>query len=231
MPKGVPTVRHMNTPTFDFDALFRNSAHPGLQALARQGQLRHYRKNTLLVQQGDMGQAIYLVLSGRLREFAMSSDSKPREITLAVVGAGQLLGATALDGGPQCASLLTLTPVSCAVVSREAALSVIRQNPALAMDMLQLALQRLRLATETTCLALFSDAYSRLSALLQRQQAQRETLAAPGIPPMTHAQMAQHIGCSREMVSRILKELVTGGYVVREPDKVYRVCKRLPMRW
>jgi CRP/FNR family cyclic AMP-dependent transcriptional regulator len=48
---------------------------------------------------------------------------------------------------------------------------------------------------------------------------------------MTHAQMAQHIGCSREMVSRILKELVTGGYVVREPDKVYRVCKRLPMRW
>ena len=58
MPKGVPTVRHMNTPTFDFDALFHNSAHPGLQALARQGQLRHYRKNTLLVQQGDMGQAI-----------------------------------------------------------------------------------------------------------------------------------------------------------------------------
>jgi len=229
--QGLPTVRPMNSGSFDFDTLFHNSDHPSLQALARHGQVRHYRKNTLLLQQGDMGQGIYLVLAGRLREFAISNDSKPREITLAVVGAGQCLGATALDGGPQCASVLTLTPVSCSVISREAALSVIRHNPALAMDMLQLALQRVRLATETTCLALFSDAYSRLSALLQRQQAQREALAAPAIPPMTHAQMAQQIGCSREMVSRILKELVTGGYVVREPDKVYRVCKRLPMRW
>jgi DNA-binding IclR family transcriptional regulator len=33
------------------------------------------------------------------------------------------------------------------------------------------------------------------------------------------------------MVSRLLKELVIGGYVVREPDKVYRVRKRLPARW
>jgi len=98
------------------------------------------------------------------------------------------------------------------------------------MALLQRALQRLRLATQTTCLALFSDAYSRLSALLQRQQMPAQTLAlAPA--PMTHAQMAQHIGCSREMVSRIMKELVQGGYVVREPDRQYRVCRRLPMRW
>ena len=90
------------------------------------------------------------------------------------------------------------------------------------MALLERTLQRLRMATETTCLALFSDAYSRLSALLQRQY-------QPA--PMTHAQIAQHIGCSREMVSRILKELVLGGYVVREPDKLYRVCRRLPARW
>jgi CRP/FNR family cyclic AMP-dependent transcriptional regulator len=56
-------------------------------------------------------------------------------------------------------------------------------------------------------------------------------MASQAIAPMTHAQMAQHIGCSREMVSRIMKELVQGGYVVREPDKLYRVCRRLPARW
>ena len=218
----------MNTATIDFQTLFHNSAHPGLQDLAKQGQVRHYRKNTLLIDAGDAGQAIYLVLSGRLREFAMSSDSRPREITLAVLGPGQLVGAMALDGGPHCASVLTLSPVSCAVVSREAALAVLRHNPVLAMDLLQLAWHRVRLATETTRLALFSDAYSRLSALLQRQNAPGHALAAH---PMTHAQMAQQIGCSREMVSRILKELVVGGYVVRETDKVYRVCKRLPLRW
>jgi len=218
----------MNSSAIDFETLVHNSAHPGLQDLAKQGQVRHYRKNTLLIEAGDTGQAIYLVLSGRLREFAMSSDSRPREITLAVLGSGQLVGAMALDGGPHCASVMTLGPVSCAVISREAALTVLRHNPILAIDLLQLAWQRVRLATETTRLALFSDAYSRLSALLQRQNASGVALETH---PMTHAQMAQHIGCSREMVSRILKELVTGGYVVRETDKVYRVCKRLPLRW
>ena len=205
---------------------------PGLQMLARQGQVRHYRKHTLLIQQGDTGHQLYLVTAGRLREFAVSSDSRPREITLSLMGAGQLVGVSALDGGPHCASVVTLSPVSCCVISRESALAVLQQSPALAMDLLKLALQRVRTATETTRLALFSDAYSRLSALLQRAEQDMDGLQGqPRRLPMTHAQMAQQIGCSREMVSRIMKELITGGYVVREPDKVYRLRKRLPERW
>ena len=87
---------------------------------------------------------------------------------------------------------------------------------ALAMDLLKLALQRVRMATETTRLALFSDTYSRLSALLQRPY-QGQELSAPDARrlPMTHAQIAQQIGCSREMVSRIMKDLITGGYLAR----------------
>ena len=222
----------MNTLNAEFDTLTSPNSVPGLQMLARQGQVRHYRKNTLLIEQGDHGQLLYVVLSGRLREFAVSSDNKPREITLAVVGAGHLLGALALDDGPHCASVVTLSAVACAVVSRDAALAVLRHNPGLALEVLQLALQRVRMATETTRLALFSDAYSRLSAMLLRQDSERDALtASDSLPAMTHAQMAQHIGCSREMVSRLLKELVVGGYVVREPDRVYRVRKRLPARW
>jgi CRP/FNR family cyclic AMP-dependent transcriptional regulator len=205
---------------------------PGLQMLARQGQVRHYRKHTLLIQQGDTGHQLYLVMSGRLREFAVSNDSRPREITLSLMAAGQLVGVSALDGGPHCASVVTLSPVACCVISRESALAVIQHSPALAMDLLKLALQRVRTATETTRLALFSDAYSRLSALLQRTEADMDELQGQVRRlPMTHAQMAQQIGCSREMVSRIMKELISGGYVVREPDKVYRVRKRLPERW
>ena len=222
----------MDIDQYLLEASIPSNQQAGLQMLARQGQVRYYRKNTLLIQQGDHGQHLYVVLSGRLREYALSTDSKPREITLAVVGAGQLVGALALDDGPHCASVVTLSAVVCAVVSREAALAVLRHNPGLAVDLLQLALQRVRLATETTRLALFSDTYSRLSALLQRQEAEREALCSTNsLPAMTHAQMAQHIGCSREMVSRLLKELVIGGYVVREPDRVYRVRKRLPTRW
>ena len=213
------------------DSLWSATHQPGLLTLARQGQVRHYRKHMLLIQQGDVGHQLYLVVAGRLREFSMSHDSRPREITLSLWGAGQLVGAPALDGGPHCASVITLTPVVCVVVSRESALAVLQHTPAMAMDLLKMALQRVRLATETTRRALFSDAYSRLIALLQGHM---DNPIDPHTDmrrqPMTHAQIAQHIGCSREMVSRIMKELITGGYVVREPDRVYRLCKRLPER-
>lgn len=205
---------------------------PGLQMLARQGQVRHYRKHTLLFQQGDTASQLYLVMAGRLREFAVSNDSRPREITLSLMTAGQLVGVSALDGGPHCASVVTLSSAVCCVITRESALAVIQHSPPLALDLLKLALQRVRTATETTRLALFSDAYSRLSALLHRCEEDMNALQGQGRRlPMTHAQIAQQIGCSREMVSRIMKELISGGYVVREPDKVYRVCKRLPERW
>ena len=194
----------MNISSLPPDSLLDGLAPDYLRTLALQGQVRHYRKNTLLIQEGDVGAQLYVVLHGNLREFAISQDSKPREITLG--------------------------PAVCSVVSAESVRVLLQHDPRLAMALLKRALQRLRLATQTTCLALFSDAYSRLSALLQRQQMPAQSMA-PAPAPMTHAQMAQQIGCSREMVSRIMKELVQGGYVVREPDKIYRVCRRLPMRW
>ena len=208
----------MNISSLPPDSLLDGLAPDYLHTLALQGQVRHYRKNTLLIQEGDVGAQLYVVLHGNLREFAISQDSKPREITLAMAGRGDVLGLLALEGGQHCSSVITLGPAVCSVVSAES------------VRVLKRALQRLRLATQTTCLALFSDAYSRLSALLQRQQMPAQSMA-PAPAPMTHAQMAQQIGCSREMVSRIMKELVQGGYVVREPDKIYRVCRRLPMRW
>ena len=219
---GVFYIGAMN-PLTDLNSSLIDGLRPDfVNTLAQQGQVRRYRKNTLLIQGGDVGTQVYVVLDGQLREFAMSQDSKPREITLSVAVRGDLLGLLALEGGPHCASVITLGPAVCAVVSVDHVKLLLQQDPNVSMAVLQRALQRLRLATETTCLALFSDAYSRLTALLMRQH-------QPA--PMTHAQIAQHIGCSREMVSRILKELVQGGYVVREPDKLYRVCRRLPVRW
>ena len=90
-----------------------------LHTLALQGQVRHYRKNTLLIQEGDVGAQLYVVLHGNLREFAISQDSKPREITLAMAGRGDVLGLLALEGGQHCSSVITLGPAVCAVVSAE----------------------------------------------------------------------------------------------------------------
>jgi CRP/FNR family transcriptional regulator, cyclic AMP receptor protein len=209
----------MSNPMTHHLSLLDGLTPESLRTLALQGHVRYFRKNTLLIQEGDQSRQLYVVLQGNLREFAMS-----------VAGRGDVLGLLSLEGHQHCTSVITLGPAACAVVSADSVRVLLQHDPRLAMALLQRALQRLRLATETTCLALFSDAYSRLSALLQRQHT-ASWMASQAIAPMTHAQMAQHIGCSREMVSRIMKELVQGGYVVREPDKLYRVCRRLPARW
>ena len=89
----------MNNSSTPHSSLLDALAPDYLRTLARQGQVRHYRKNTLLIQEGDVGAQLYVVLHGNLREFAMSQDSKPREITLAMAGRGDVLGLLALEGG------------------------------------------------------------------------------------------------------------------------------------
>lgn len=88
----------MNNSSTPHSSLLDALAPDYLRTLARQGQVRHYRKNTLLIQEGDVGVQLYVVLHGNLREFAMSQDSKPREITLAMAGRGDVLGLLALEG-------------------------------------------------------------------------------------------------------------------------------------
>ncbi|NBT68037.1 MAG: hypothetical protein EBT78_09800 [Betaproteobacteria bacterium] len=67
--------------------------------------------------------------------------------------------------------------------------------------------------------------------LLKRQNDPATSQGFAHAPTLTHSQMAQQIGCSREMVGRILKDLVLGCYVVRESDITYQVRSQLSTRW
>ncbi len=74
---------------------------PSLQALAARGMNRRYRKGVLLIQEGDTGDTLYVVLSGRVKAFSV--DDRDREITYATYGAGDYFGELMLDGGPRAA--------------------------------------------------------------------------------------------------------------------------------
>ena len=221
----------MNTVSAPSPELLACIAHPVLRALAAQGVLRHYRRHTVVIEEGERNNTLYVVLAGRLRVYALSQDQRPRELTLGICGPGQLVGEMALDGERRCASVITLVPSVCVAIAGELVLAHMQQQPELAWMLMRQALARAREATVTARHALFSDAYTRLRTLLLRAQDASIQEVGHSPQPMTHAQMAQQIGCSREMVSRILKDLVRGGYVARTTQRTYQVRTSLPARW
>ena len=202
---------------------------PSLQALAKLGEVRSYRRHTILMEDGDTASSLLLVLEGHLRWFALARDARGRELTLAVLGPGEVAGDASLALGRRFGSVITLSPCRCLVLSSETVSRQIQADPQLAQLFWRLSAERAEQAIQTARHALFTDTYTRLCALLRGELAARKNQQDQ--PPLTHAEMAQHIGCSREMVSRILKDLVTGGYLTRLPNRCYRALRPLPSRW
>lgn len=200
----------------------------GLRALVERGSLRRYAKGTVLIHEGERSDTLFIVISGRVQSY--SSDDAGREIIYGVYGPGEYLGEMSLDGGPRSASVMTLEASVCAVITRQTLHEHIAACPEFAFELLGRVIRRARLATQSTRRMALLDVYGRLVSLLD----DLATLDADGRrvvrPRPTHADTAARIGCSREMVSRLLKDLTQGGYVAAE-GSAWVLLQRLPARW
>ena len=199
-----------------------------LRELAQLGELRRYAKGALLIQEGDVGDTLYLVFKGRLRAFSINL-SNGREITYGNYDPGEYVGEMSLDGGPRSASVMALAPTVCAVISKRTLEQFIAVHPAFAFELLAKVIRRARTATLTARQMALNDVYGRLKLLLESLT----VLQADGTrlisERLTHQEMANRVGCTREMVSRVMKELEVGGYVVVRG--VVQLLRALPARW
>ena len=121
-------------------------ASPLLRELAARGVRYTYRKGRLLIAEGEPGDAIYIILSGRLRAFSVDA-AKDREITYGTYGPGEYVGEMSLDGGPRSASVEAEQRSECALVSRATLLDFIAEQPAFAFELLGKVIGRARAAT------------------------------------------------------------------------------------
>ena len=204
-------------------------ASDNLSELARRGVPRSYKKGRLLIEEGDQAYTMYIVLSGRLRVFS-AHPVNGREITYGTYGPGDYVGEMSLDGGPRSASVETLENTVCAAVTRQTLEAFIAERPAFAFELLSKVIRSARRATLTARQLALNDAYGNLKAWLEAESmacadGTRWIAARP-----THRELAARIGRSREMVSRLLKDLETGGYVAVE-GRGWRLTRVLPERW
>lgn len=201
---------------------------PALNALARRAVPRRYRKGVLLIQEGEFGDTLYIVLSGRIKVFSLGPND--REITFGLYGSGEFVGEMSLDGGPRAASVVTMEPTTCVVITRPTLLEHIAQYPEFAFELLAKVITRARMATRDARNMALMDSYGRLVALLDDLAVPQDDGTRRLISRVTHAEIASRIGCSREMVSRLLKDLERGGYTATVGRSLH-LLKPLPSRW
>ncbi|MDM0044700.1 Crp/Fnr family transcriptional regulator [Variovorax dokdonensis] len=201
---------------------------PPVDRLSALGVQRRYRKNAVLIEEGDVGDSIYIVLSGKLRAYV--SDSRGREVTMALHGPGEYVGEMSLDGGRRSASVQAIETTVCSVVTRETVLQHIAADPEFALGLIERLIRRARLATESARSMALLDVYSRLRALLERRAVPVGDGTRVVAERLTHLQIASEIGCSREMVSRLLKDLESGGYL-QVVQRQLVLMQDLPARW
>ena len=182
-----------------------------LRELARRGDMRLYTKGRRLIEEGDAGNTLFIILSGRLRAFSASDDGA-REVTYGEYFPGEFLGEMSLDGGLRSASVEACEASWCAMVTRLTLERHITEFPEFAFELLSKVIRRARAATLSLRAVALNDVYGRVVWLLNDR-------AVPGADgrrsfgPMTHQQMADLLACTRPMVSRVMKELEVGGYV------------------
>jgi len=150
-------------------------------------------------------------------------------LTVRILKSGNSFGEVALIGDfPRTASVVTQTDCVVAAFSREKYLSFLEQYPEISLALAKTLANMVRDTTEElSCIAL-SDVYGRVTHILEKYAVEADDHRL--VPKFTHREIAGMIGSSREMVSKILKELETGSYI-SITDKHYLINKNLPANW
>jgi CRP/FNR family cyclic AMP-dependent transcriptional regulator len=196
--------------------LFAGVADDDLEQIASHLIERRYPKDTTIVEEGLPGDYMYIIREGRVKVTKLSDDG--REKILEFLDEGAFVGEMALfERAPRSASVKTLTPVRLLALSRTDFIGTLKKSPDLAMAVIQELSRRLRTINEQASALSFQRVKDRTKGLLERlarepygDGSRRRT------PSLTHQQIADMIGTSRETVTRVVKELKTDGWLEQE---------------
>ncbi len=198
-----------------------------LAEISKRGIAREFRARTILVTEGEKTDALYIIVEGRVRAYV--SDANGREAVLSVMGPGEYFGELAYDRGPRSASVITLESCRLLVVSHADFASFVESNPAFARHFVNKLIGHVRSLTQNVRSLALMDAYGRVARLLLEMSVKKD--GEQFIPErLTQADIASRVGCSREMVSRIFKDLVQGHYITVEPDRIV-INRTPPAHW
>ncbi|MDP1742708.1 MAG: Crp/Fnr family transcriptional regulator [Polaromonas sp.] len=187
---------------------------------------RRYKRGEAIVEQGKQSNALAIILTGRAR--VVTADARGREVILATLHPGDYLGEMSLiDNEPHSATVRTEVQTDVLVVGRPEFARCLPENSSMAYAVMKGLVQRLRQADRKIESLALMDVYGRVArSLLESAVADREGQLVIR-DKVSRQDLAKMVGASREMVSRVMKDLEERGFIETRTDGAMWVKDRL----
>jgi len=186
---------------------------------------RTYPKNSIVINEGDEANSLYVILSGSIRVYLSNEDGK--EITINTQEAGAHFGELALlDESPRSASVITTDKTRLGVISKTDFKNILFTHPNLAFHLIVYLTKRVRLLSDNIKTLALLDVYGRVAKTLLELASDENGILVINNKP-TQQDIANRIGASREMVAKIMKDLSIGGYITVD-SKTITINEQLP---
>jgi len=200
---------------------------PPIAELARLGVIRHFARKSLVVREGEAGDALFVLVDGRIRIFA--EDQEEHRFVIGTYGPGTLFGEGSLDGGPRTASVEAISDLTCYVLSYAKLKAAMASDPAFAMTLLTEMIVRGRATARRMKSLALDSVYQRLRAMIASEAVDSLGVRTLG-PDWSQQEIANRLGASRDMVTKIFRDLSKGGYIAVGRGET-RILRPLPKAW
>ena len=186
-----------------------------------------FARNQLIISQGDHTRSLFVILSGRLKVFV--NDEAGNQTIFAFLQEGDYCGELSLlDAEPRSASIVTLVKTEALQLSYQQFEVFLQTHPKVCWAIFKSLTASIREMDGMISALTSKDIYGRLVHVLHKES--HEEKGKMVTKPLTHQDIAEMIGASREMVTRILNELRKGDYISIANKKIC-IEKKLPARW
>lgn len=187
---------------------------------------KRFKRAEMIVEQGKKSDALYIILTGRAR--VMSSDSRGREVILATLHQGDYIGEMSLiDDEPHSATVRTEVQTDVLTLGREAFSRCLPENSSMSYNIMRGLVTRLRHADRKIESLALMDVYGRVARSLLEFAVDDGQGNLKIRDKISRQDLAKMVGASREMVSRVMKDLEERGFVDTQSDGSMIVKDRL----
>ncbi|WP_026244428.1 Crp/Fnr family transcriptional regulator [Dasania marina] len=209
--------------------IFKGLNPQELALMAEKVVVRTYAKNTVVINEGDYADSLYIINSGRVKVYC--SDKAGKEFIMNTMKAGEHFGELALlDDDKRSASVRTMDKSNFCIIYKEDFNRVLDEQPNIAKVLIRNLARRVRKLTLDVKLLALQDVYGRVVNVLSDMATPRDEVSSIIPEKLTQQDIADRVGASREMVARILKDLVAGDYISFEGRQII-IHGRLPSEY